>query len=460
MSGIVPVVSGPTADRFLLAALALSAAGLLLVLGRRRPVLLAVGYLAVMCFVPIWSGVSVGVYLQPQVLAGLFVLAAVAPGIRQAGVRWTGVDLLVVFFVIACLAPLAVGAATLTSVVVAAVQYLGAYAVGRVLPAVVGWDRLLRVVVGTFSLLAVVTLAEHLTGTNVFLSVPGSSGLRAAWDAIQVRGGVARAEGAFGHSIALGAALALALPLVLAAPVRAWIRVTAAALMLGAVVVTYSRIGLVTAVLGVALSVLVGRELPGRLRVGLVAAGAAVLAVAVPLLSRVFSAAGDEAANSAAYRAGLLDLVGDIDVLGLSPAFSRGSDGSVRFGSFGSIDSALILHGLTYGWLSLVVVGVLLAGALGAVLLRRATPPTIAIAAQVPALATVALITQYATLVWFVAGLAAWAQATRPTRSAEPSPGGSTPLPTTDEEGSDLAFCGLASIQREPLDPRVAGGRL
>jgi hypothetical protein len=311
-----------------------------------------------------------------------------------------------------------------------------------------------------FSLLAVTTLAENLTGTNLFQSFPGSPGLHALWDDIQVRGGVARAEGAFGHSIALGATLAIALPLVLAAPVRAWVRVTATALMLGAVVVTYSRIGLITAVLGVVLTVLVARELTVRLRMVLVVAGAAVLAVAVPLLSRVFLAAGDEATNSAAYRADLLDLVGDIDVLGLSSAFSRGPDGSVRFGTFRSIDSALILHGLTYGWLALAVVLVLLAGAVAAVVLRRATAPTIAIAASVPALATVALITQYATLVWFVAGLAVWAQAARPTSAPAPLADASPPLPTTDDQGSDLRSGRLASSPREPLDRRVAGGRL
>lgn len=456
MSGLVPALSGPTTDRLLLAALALAVAGLLLVLGRRWPALLAVGYLGVMCFVPIWGGVAVGVYLQPQVLMGLLVLAAAVPGIRRSGGRTTVIDLLVVLLVIASLAPLAVGAASLSSVVVAAVQYLGAYLAGRLLPSLVGWDRLLRIVVVVFPLLAVTTLAEHLTGTNVFQSFPGSPGLHALWDDIQIRGGVARAEGAFGHSIALGATLALAVPLVLAAPVRAWIRVAATALVLGAVVVTFSRIGLVTAVLGVALSVVAARELSVRLRILLVGAGAAVLAVAAPVLSRVFLAAGDEAANSAAYRGDLLALVGDIDVLGFSSAFSRSADGSVRFDSFGSIDSALILYGLTYGWLPLGILLVLLATAVTTVTRRRAAAPTIAIVAQVPALATVALITQYATMVWFVAGLAVWAQAARPTTS----PAGAADLPTTGETGSELRSGRIASSQRKPLDSRVAGGRV
>jgi hypothetical protein len=48
------------------------------------------------------------------------------------------------------------------------------------------------------------------------------------------------------------------------------------------------------------------------------------------------------------------------------------------------------------------------------VVTRRASAPAIALVAQIPALATVALITQYSTMVWFVAGLAVHAATGRP----------------------------------------------
>jgi hypothetical protein len=425
MSGLLPALAGTQVDRLLLILLALALAGMGVVVVRRRPIMLAAAYLAVLGFVPIWTGVSIHIFLQPQIVIGLLVVAVTLPQARRLGVRLTVADLLVGLFVLACLTPLATGGATLTSAVTAGVQYLAAYLVGRLLPGLVGSDRLLLVVTVVFAVVAFLAVGEHLTGTNVFQSFPGSAGLRAQWATIQIRGGTPRAEGAFGHSIALGASLAMSIPLVLAAPLRPWIRVAVVVLTMTAVVVTFSRIALITAGVGILCSIVASTELPGRLRAMLVVAGTSVALAAAPLLSHVFLAAGDEATNSAAYRGNLVSLVGDIDLLGFSSAFSRSASGEVSFGAFKSIDSALILHGLTYGWASLAVALVLLAAAGGAVLLRRAAAPTIAVAAQIPALAAVALITQYATMFWFVAGFAVYAQAartaTRPRAAHDPA---------------------------------------
>jgi hypothetical protein len=188
------------------------------------------------------------------------------------------------------------------------------------------------------------------------------------------------------------------------------------------------------------------------------AAGTAVALAAAPLLSQVFLAAGDEAANSAAYRGNLVSLVGDIGVLGFSSAFSRAPDGEVSFGAFNSIDSALILHGLTYGWASLAVALVLLAVAVVAVLLRRAAAPTIAVAAQIPALVAVALITQYATMFWFVAGFAVYAQAARTATRPESRAGaGHGDLPRTGERASDQGRPRV-SLDERPLSVRGPEG--
>ena len=409
MSHLLPL-SGPDADRLVFVLIALATGGLGLLLSRRRPSALAVVYVGAMFFLPIWTGVTIGVFLPPQILAGLLVLAVALPRARALGVRTSWVDLLVAAFVIASLAPLLAGAAPPGTLVFIVLQYLGAYLVGRLLPLLVGPDYFLRVLVVAVSVLAALTLVEHFTGTNVFQSFPGSPSVHAQWNDIQIRGGVARAEGAFGHSIALGATLAMCIPLVLSAPVPSWLRIGSAVLAASGVVVTFSRIGLITAVLGIVMSVVAAGDLTRRARFLLAGSITIVALVAVPLLSRVFVAAGDEASNSAAYRADLLSLVGDIDILGLSSAFDRTPTGQVRFDDFGSIDSALILQGLSYGWTALAITLLLLAIAAAAVLRRRASAGTIAIVAQIPALATVALITQYATMLWFVAGLAVWGQ--------------------------------------------------
>ena len=49
---------------------------------------------------------------------------------------------------------------------------------------------------------------------------------------------------------------------------------------------------------------------------------------------------------------------------------------------------------------------VLLVIAAGAVILGRASAATLAVAAQIPSLVTVALITQYSVFLWFVVGVA------------------------------------------------------
>jgi len=69
-----------------------------------------------------------------------------------------------------------------------------------------------------------------------------------------------------------------------------------------------------------------------------------------------------------------------------------------------------VLIALNHGWLVLVLVVALLIAAVACLLTGRATAPTVALVAQLPAFVSVALITQYATFTWFVAGLAVCSQ--------------------------------------------------
>ena len=391
-------------------AAALGLLGFLLL--RRSPRMVLAAWLASVCLVPVWVVVRVGPFsLEPQWVVAMGCLAALVPLGARVRDRFTVPDLLMVVLVVAVLLGVVVGYWSLDTVYRAMLSWVVAYLLGRLL-----WRRLdlvliYRGVAVAFVVVAVLALAEAATGIDVFVHLPGSASLRAAWAPIQVRGGVPRAEAAFGHSIALGCSLATAVPITLAARLRPAVTVAAVGLMSAAAAVTFSRIGMVTLGLGLVLTlVFLPTGLSRRLRISL-AVAVGLLAVAVlPYVSRVFGAAGDEATNSAAYRGDLLGLLGDARWLGLSGAAYQAPDGRDYFGTFRSIDNALLLLALNTGLIPLLCAVLALAAAAVAVLSRRGTAPTIALVAQVPAFATVALITQYATWVWFIAGLAVAAQ--------------------------------------------------
>jgi hypothetical protein len=404
-------VPGPLIDE-LVPLFGAALAGLVLTLFlRRRPRAAVFAWLGVLCFVPVWAGPDLGGILEPQVVVTLVVLVALFPLRRALPVRLTLVDVLVVGFVVSALLPLLTGLGATREIDVLVLRFGGAYALGRLVGHRIRLEHVYRAVAVCFTAVAVLALVEWVSGWNPFLLVPGSGGLHDTWATIQDRGGVARAEGAFGHSIALGGSLALAVPLVLVSPFRTAVRLVMVMLMGAATAVTFSRIGLGTLVLGLVLSVVLLRSgLSARLRVLVAAALVAGAAAAAPLVSTVFAAAGDEASGSAEYRNHLLTLLQQVQPLGLSPSHFVSATGKASFGTFRSIDNALLLAALNYGWIPLVFVLAAAAVAVGAVLRGRATAPTIAVVAQLPALVTVALITQYSSWLWFLVGLAVASQ--------------------------------------------------
>lgn len=424
-------MSGQLADGLVRALVELALVGLLVITLRRTPRLAVGMWIAVVCFVPVWAGIQVHIFLEPQVLVGVVVLVALFPLRRALPVPLTGADLVLFAFIVAALVPVVLGASTIAAVFTLLVKWGGALLLGRLVGHRLPLQWIYGAVTVAFTAVAVFALVEWATGWNPFLDVPGSAAMRAGWAVVQVRGGVPRAEGAFGHSIALGGSLAVAVPMALAAPFRPAVRAVAVLLMTAACAVTFSRIGLATAVLGVLLSLVFLRNgLPVRLRLMVAGGMAVVSAVVLPMLNGVFAVAGSEASNSAAYRMDLLGLLSQVQPLGISPSFHRTVTGDAFFGAYHSIDSALVLIGVTYGWIPLVI---LLCGALlavGTMLRGQAAAPVIAVVAQLPAFATVAMITQYAAWAWFVAGLAIAAQVVERQRlAAQPRAAGDAASP-------------------------------
>lgn len=393
----------------LAALLGLLAVALLMARGRAK--LAVVVWLGTMCFVPVWMGVNVKIFLLPTVLAAAAVFIVILP-VRMRSLSLA--DLLVGFFAVVCLVPLVIGGSSGSFVAVLILQWLLAFALGRILPLRVDLRWIYGCIAVVFSVAALLAIGEYLVQWNPFLLLHAHNRLFDTWGSILTRGGVARAEGAFGQPIALGACLAMAIPFAFASRFSTWPKLGMVALMAVAIVPTFSRSAMVCGGLAVVLSVVFLRQgLSSRIRVFSLATLVAVAVVAVPIVLQIFAEAGSEAANSAGYRSSLLSLVPKMSILGLSPSATRNAYGDLFFANFKSIDSALILLGLTVGWLALVVALVLLAAALVRVVTGQADPATVAVVAAVPALATVAMITQYGMFFWFVAGLAAYAAAQR-----------------------------------------------
>ncbi|MET4137451.1 hypothetical protein [Pseudarthrobacter sp. PvP090] len=392
-------------DGNLLTGIAGVLAVLLVVALRRYPTAGFCLWAVTLCFVPIWVGAGSSVFFPGLVL--LSALAVVAWAGKPTG-NLSVVDVVVLVIAILYWVAFLLGMERISDGFTLFAYWILAYTMGRLAPARVSVPMLYKIIAIVFAAVAVLAVVEFFIGENFFVKLFSSSNTQfRAWSAVQHRGGLLRAEGAFGHSIALGACLALALPMAMAAKLPIWMRMVVVAAILGAVTVTFSRTGIIVACLSLVLTlVCLPAGLTFRNRVAFLALLVGAAVVAFPVLTETFLKAGEEASGSAEYRADLFDLVPHMRFMGVADVFQVLPDGAAYFGQFRSIDSALILFGLSYGLIPLVAIGGLLVAAAALTLRRKATPPTIALIAQLPSLATVALITQYSFFLWFICGLA------------------------------------------------------
>jgi hypothetical protein len=441
-------VSGPDVDKITILALGLVIAfAAYFVL--RRSAKLAVGIaVVILCFVPVWIGVNLGfngnLYLPLGAVVAVVAAIALLP---VTDYRLSGVDLVVMFLGALVVFSLFAGNLTvaLAFVLTAVTYFLSGFLLGRVAPGRVGLEWIYGLVAVVFTVVAVLAIIEYVTGWNPFVGLAARNPLYALWGVIQERGGILRAEGAFGHSIALGSSLALAIPLTIGSRFPGAVRFAMVVLMLTATVLTFSRVSIIGAGLSVILCVLF---LPGfaglRTRIALTAAAVITTVALLPVVLTVFDDAGDEASGSAAYRVDLISLVARMNIVGTSTAVRRAPTGELYFDNFQSIDSQLILTGITAGFLAVTVVVLALVYAVFTVLTGKARVTTIALVAQIPALASVALITQYSTMLWLVVGLTAADFAARTTAAKAAHSAASTALvrpqqrlsPITERESS------------------------
>jgi len=417
------VIPGTIIDRDLGVALAILVAVCAFLLMRRSAKVAIAVWLATVCFVPIWIGVDIRSFYVPLVCAVALVAALSLLPVDL--VRFSLIDGLVLLLIGVAGAALFTGDAgiALMFAYTLVVYFAAGYALGRGAPGRLDLRWLYGAVAVTFTVVAVLALIEFATGWNPFILLSSGNSSFGAWGELQERGGVLRAEGAFGHSIALGSSLSLAIPLTLGSRFRFSVRCAMVLLMLLATVVTFSRIGMVGALLGIVLSVLFLRDaFPQRSRVVLAVTVAAAVALLLPVVTVVFEDAGTEAEGSAQYRGDLLSQFGEMNLIGLADSARVTAEGELYFGNFQSIDSQLILTGLSSGTVALAAAVLALVVVAVLVLRGKGSAATIAVVAQIPALATVALITQYSVFLWFVVGVAAASQVPQLASPGQPKP--------------------------------------
>lgn len=370
---------------------------------RSSPRLVVAGWAAVCFFAPIWIGVQAGVYFSALTAVTLVALAAWS----TTSLTFSFIDTLIVGFVLLVLAAFLFGGSTYGHVLIVLIGWFLPYVWGRVVLARVGRDWLYACVATVATIAAVLAIIEFVTGFNPFVQIVIPNGAWRTWHELQPRGGILRAEGAFGHAIAFAGALAMSSVFVVVTRWPAWVRLACLSVVTIAVGMSFSRIGLITLAITLVLAVLLlGRWITRAMRLGVAILLIVAVAIAVPLLGDVFTAAGEEAGASAEYRSDLVALIGELRALGITSSWTVLPSGETYYGSFQSIDSELVLTGLRFGALPLAAVVAAIIVCVLSLARGRATPAAVAVAAQIPAFAAVALITQYGYLVWFFAGVA------------------------------------------------------
>lgn len=380
-------------------------------------------YLLILCAVPVWAQVDVGIAMPPTVFGFLLVLPAVLrakqplraadwwllgyAGVSAVGVMWFDSPK-------AALAALIAGAGA-------------AYIVGRRLAPAAGEDWTYRAFAVAAGLVAAWACVELAFDWHMFEHFVGRSD-ESGWAVVQVRGGVARSEAAFGHSIAMGGFLVLGIPFALGSSFRNRTKLLLLVLLAAGLLASLSRGPILGGVLAALLVFLFlpSSQVSRGTRWTLFVASLLATFFLLPKVLGFFTSIGpEETAVSVTYRYRLLDFwTDDVAFLGRADSI-RVVRGETLYRGFQSIDNAWLVQGLQFGWVALGMVALAVAVCAWRVLGRRGGPAEVSLVASAFVLGTVALITQYGAAVWLVAGMAvAFAQRRQPTPpdQAQPRP--------------------------------------
>jgi hypothetical protein len=378
-------------------------AGLVAAVTFHSPRALFLVWLILTCAIPAWFGAAERGFWEAGTLIGLIVLPGLGYHLLRSRLELNLGDGLVILLTLAVVGSVLVGDSPRNQAVNFCFVGLVPYALVRFLAPSLELNWIYRVTVIVLTVLAALATLELVTGIHPFTSsFPDSP--TSFWADIQDRSGIARSEVTFGHSLALGGALAMAVPLALGSTLgRRW-KVTTLVLLLLGVISTQSRSAMIAALLGILLFVFVQRFSRARDRAIIIGSTIALVLLFVGFFLLFFT--DRESVDSIVHRGDIYsDLFPNFNFIGIADSFTISGGVSTFAGKEISIDSAVLQMGLLYGWLAVLIVTVGLLTPVVRVFSGKSSLPDIALAAQIPMLLSVWLITQYYPIVWMLIGL-------------------------------------------------------
>ena len=366
-----------------------------------RPRVAFVVWLLSIAMVPEWVGVNSLIAVPVYCLVAFAVLAA---SVAKSRARFTSFDAYFAAFL--CLALLASLYSGTNKALWAemAIRWGLPFFAGRIIVGATGVRFAANAIAAVLGIVGALACVELLLVWHPFVTWDFSSNPQAfqAWHSIQVRGGRDRSEWAFGHSIALGGSLALGIPFVAISTYQRLVKFVLLAAIMAGILATDSRAALLSAVLSGVLCLSYFLRGSFVRAFGLIFTSMAVLFTLSPygaLLQTWARGQSDEERVSARYRDQL---------------YAQYFDGIAWFGrsnavdsrSIPSIDSAILRTGLEFGWVIVVLALIPLVLSVIRLVAGRATIAEVAIVGQIPLFLTVALITQYQSVVFLAVSIA------------------------------------------------------
>lgn len=400
---VVAFAFGPWGPVAVLAVLGLVA---LAVASRYKPSLAMAGWLLAILAVPPWIYVNAAGYrvAPAAILSIVVILGSLGPGMRLRGwVDWS----------VLALAALLMISSQFGSPFFLVVQGLGewvlCYLAGRMLlPRVTSAIKVMAAIGAALAALAILQYWSQYNVADWLGQIPGATS-GSQWMPLQYRGGNIRAEVSLGHSISLGGVLALCLPFALRLP-SVPARLAVSALVVGGILATQSRAALLAAALCIAISVLTSAKFPLAMRALLAIPALVALIALLPQLIESFVFGGGDTSSEVnqgtVYRVDILATAGNVNLIGVASNASVASDGTFVWGRIASVDNGFLYIALYLGALAAVAYVTPMIAVATRTFRGNADPFALSILVQIPLFLTVAPITQYQSVYWFVVGLA------------------------------------------------------